>query len=126
MDGTIDDDLPQNNTWIFVMIPVITIFIACTILGIVCIRRRQKRAAAQSVDIERGNAGGGNSQSYRLSRRRTQPAQEGLNELGEAPPPYPGKDDSDTEEDEDTERRPPSYPAPPEPTLTLARRTSTL
>jgi hypothetical protein len=130
-DNNNDDGDNDDRTWMFVMIPVIFVFAVITVLAACCIRRRQrKRRPALDVESQPARTTGVGNQ-IRI-RRAPPPQPEGLNELGEAPPPYPGnvKDDSDSDSDAELETtevrtRPPTYVAPPPATAVPEGRPTT-
>lgn len=79
------------------------------------VRRRQQQEWPHDPEQQIGGSGAGHSWAT------TRP-QEGLNELGQAPPPYEGKGSSDEHGTELRDMapgiRPPAYPAVPEPVVT--------
>lgn len=145
-----DDDTGQvrwsmlDRPYAYVIFPLIVVFI-CIFVAIILYNRRRRR---RLVALHGHNWPGGreNPLSHIPARRRPRMrggrdnrwapwgatrSQEGLNELGEAPPPYDGKREGDVREDEmrDMERgegtgpgrgddaRPPEYITEPGPAV---------
>ncbi|KAM5352525.1 hypothetical protein ACJ41O_005247 [Fusarium nematophilum] len=130
-----DDDFGSLSdrpfTWIF--IPLIVIIFIGLVVTIIQVRRRRRRRAAQWPGGPRVLAPSGHlftpGQGLRGGNRRTPwpgtRSQEGLNELGEAPPPYDGKKDRQSPmelQDLEAGRSPPEYPAVPGPAVTTESR----
>ncbi|KAF7544418.1 hypothetical protein G7Z17_g9973 [Cylindrodendrum hubeiense] len=129
----------SNKPFAWVLIPLgifIFIGVAATIYQI---RRRRRRRRRGTLQWPGGSSRqlltpGGRVAALRArpDRRRTglgtTRSEEGLNELGEAPPPYDGKKDGP--QDDGTELRdleageasPPDYPAEPAPAVTTESR----
>ncbi|RFU79780.1 hypothetical protein TARUN_2461 [Trichoderma arundinaceum] len=135
------DRSPSTAPFIYVVIPLLAIFFVCSTGLIIHVRRRRRRANTADRSLwargrwvtrdgvliyipghHRRNPSGGNH------------SQEGLNELGEAPPPYevkklPEGTDDATEgptqlRDMEEGRRPPEYITEPPPAVTTdSRRT---
>ncbi|KPM44753.1 hypothetical protein AK830_g1796 [Neonectria ditissima] len=125
----------SSQPFAWVLIPVVIFIFIGVVATIVQIRRRRRRRAAlQYPGLGTGqSAPAGTTRPGRTTRRGTGLAatrsEEGLNELGEAPPPYDGNKDvrhSDETELRDMEAgvRPPDYPAEPAPAVTTESRRS--
>ncbi|KAK7431707.1 hypothetical protein QQZ08_001644 [Neonectria magnoliae] len=122
----------SNQPFAWVLIPVVIFIFIGIIATIVQIRRRRRRRATlQWPGLEARAAG--TTRPARTTRRgmglAATRSDEGLNELGEAPPPYDGNKDvrhSDEMELRDMEAgvRPPDYPAEPAPAVTTESRRS--
>jgi hypothetical protein len=131
-----------DQPFAYAIFPLVCLVIGIFIASVLYSRRRRRRIAAvqngqwpqdpnappNGTGRQRRNRGAGNRWAP-WSGTRTE---EGLNELGEAPPPYDGKRDenergaaaADDFELRDLEaNRPPEYPAQPGPAVT---RNSTL
>ena len=139
-----DDDDDTSSTWTwsmtdqpfsYVIFPLLFLFVGGFIAVMLFNRRRRRRLAAMNPSQwphDRTTAHVGQGSPRHLGRgsqnRRWAPwggtrSQEGLNELGEAPPPYDGKRDGHAQEAElrDLESgtaNPPGYPAEPGPAVT--------
>ncbi|KAI9167736.1 hypothetical protein HJFPF1_03870 [Paramyrothecium foliicola] len=110
-----------TNTFVWAIIPLVFVFLTVMVSIFVYYRRRRLRGQNYELNAAR--------QRHPSTRRQaaghnTEP-DEGLNELGEAPPPYTGKAGSTYSEPGDLEagRSPPDYPAMPLPAVTSDRRT---
>lgn len=126
----------------YVIIPLIAIFVLCSALLFFYIRRRHGRMAvvdpsifAEGRWVRRDGTITFIPRHYRRSPWGGFHSQEGLNELGEAPPPYKTKvvvtDGAVAAAGETTElrdmeegRRPPEYIAEPPPAITIDSRRS--
>lgn len=98
------------------IIPIILAFFGIGILFCLVHRRRARRRGDDPRFWPRGA-------NHLVTSRRWGPwsgtrSQEGLNELGEAPPPYDPKRD----DEEEGGVRPPEYPAAPPPAVTRGGR----
>lgn len=129
-DGSFSSLGDQPFAWI--LIPLVIFFFIGLVATIYQVRRRRRRRAllcqrwpganAQRVFTPHGEV--------IIVRRRAgasrwtpwQRPQEGLNELGEAPPPYDGKKGTEMRDLEAGERPPPDYPAMPGPAVTAESR----
>lgn len=96
---TTDSNLP---VWVCLLIPFALIVLAALIGLVVHFVLRQRRKSKFRRDAEHGTAGTGRGSSLGAGGI---PAIEGLNELGEAPPPY-GPDEARKEEEEEGEGAP--------------------
>ncbi|KAL6865901.1 hypothetical protein ACO1O0_002000 [Amphichorda felina] len=134
-----DPSRPSVHPWTFIVIPLFIIIVSGFTYAMVRRSRRhgtllradwpQSRAGDPYGYLGRGlgghrtraghGPGGGRYAPWRVAR-----SQEGLNELGEAPPAYDGKREDDTElrdmghymrDLEAGTARPPAYPTQPEP-----------
>lgn len=126
----------SNQPFAWVLIPLVIFVLIGIVTTIYQVRRRRRRRALQQWPGGSTLTAGGrvNAASPRENRRRlgfgTTRSEEGLNELGEAPPPYAGKKDG--QQDDGTELRdleageasPPEYPAEPVPAVTTETRRS--
>lgn len=111
------DDIDNMNGEPFrwAIIPIVLAFFAVGLLYYYVHRRRARRYGYESHLWPRDRAAG------LVPHRRWGPwagtrSQEGLNELGEAPPPYVHKGD------EEEAQRPPEYPAVPPAAVTTGTR----
>lgn len=134
-----DGGVLSSQPFAWILIPLVIFFFIGLIATIFQVRRRRRRRAmlyqrwpssnAQRVFTPHGEV--------IIVRRRPgasrwtpwQRSQEGLNELGEAPPPYDGKKDprqngegTELRDLEAGERPPPEYPAMPGPAVTTESR----
>lgn len=122
----------MDEPFAYAVFPLICLVIAIFIASILYTRRRRLRIAAirnGQWPQDHGPPRDGTSRTHRArgSGNRWAPwggtrTDEGLNELGEAPPPYDGKREGDGRREEvelgDLEmNRPPRYPAEPGPAV---------
>ena len=142
------NNVPNILPFAWAIIPLVAIFLITTLIIIFCMRRRRRlmREGHLVWTRERQVTAGGyvvyvQRTGLGTARRRWAPwgatrSQEGLNELGEAPPPYDGKKGSvgtiqaGSETDmemrglESAPRPPPDYISSPAPAVTIdSRRT---
>ncbi|KAF4989902.1 hypothetical protein FDECE_14565 [Fusarium decemcellulare] len=133
-DDTNDDSgfSLTDRPFAWVLIPLIVILFIGLVATIIQVRRRRRRRTAQWPGHgPRVLAPSGRLFGPAGARRTTRGApwngtrsEEGLNELGEAPPPYDGKKErQDGAELQDLEAgSPPEYPAVPGPAVTTESR----
>ncbi|KHN96640.1 uncharacterized protein MAM_05583 [Metarhizium album ARSEF 1941] len=130
---------------VWVIIPLIAVFSVGTFVLFIWNRQR-KRSSLNRNELPEDRVLVGSSyircrRGMRWSPWSETRSVEGLNELGEAPPPYDSKkppaihdqlaerreetgQEGSELRDLETGRRPPAYPAPPQPVATRDRRTS--
>lgn len=120
----------------WIIVPIFVFFFIGLCLTVLRFRRRRRRAATlqQWPGTPSGRVVGPGGRIIVVSRRggasRWNPwtrSQEGLNELGEAPPPYEGQKKNGNGEgiemrDLEAGERPPEYPAAPGPAVTTESR----
>ncbi|KAG5755777.1 hypothetical protein H9Q69_011887 [Fusarium xylarioides] len=120
----------QPFAW--VLIPLFVILVLGLTATIIQVRRRRRRRGNQwpgqttGAPVYTGLRGGRRTGSRRSPWNGTR-SEEGLNELGQAPPPYDGKKEmQDPLELRDLEagNRPPEYPAEPAPAVVADGRRS--
>lgn len=132
MASTTDDngmDSISNQPFAWIIIPLVIFFFVGVVATVYQIRRRRRRAQGQwpgqPITTPHGIVV---ITSRRPGASRWAPwttrSQEGLNELGEAPPPYDGKKERGQElrDLERGEGSPPEYPAVPGPAVTTETR----
>lgn len=123
----------MDEPFAYAIFPIICLVIVVFVASILFTRRRRRRMAALQNGRWPQDHGAPRNSSGRQRRTRTGASNrwapwsgtrndEGLNELGEAPPPYDGKSEGDSRLDEvelrDLEmNRPPQYPAEPDPAI---------
>lgn len=82
-------EITANNNnlpvWVLILIPFALIVFAAVVGLAIYFIKRQRRRSKSRRDPERGTAGGGGGSAVGTGGT---PVIEGLNELGEAPPPY--------------------------------------
>ncbi|KAF4451192.1 hypothetical protein F53441_5802 [Fusarium austroafricanum] len=107
----------SSQPFAWVLIPLFVIFVLGLTATIIQVRRRRRRRANQNPWAPANTRlRGGRRTTNRGSPWNGTRSQEGLNELGQAPPPYDGKKETqDPLELRDLEagNRPPEYPAEP-------------
>ncbi|KAI6752825.1 hypothetical protein HG530_013577 [Fusarium avenaceum] len=115
-----------NQPFTWVLIPLFVILVLGLTATIIQIRRRRRRRANQwpgpgpAPGSRAAGIRGGNGTTNRRTLWNGTRSQEGLNELGQAPPPYDGKKETrDPLELRDLEAgsSPPEYPNEPPPAL---------
>ncbi|KAF5686128.1 hypothetical protein FDENT_5975 [Fusarium denticulatum] len=120
----------QPFAWI--LIPLFVILVLGLTATIIQVRRRRRRRGNQwpgqttGAPVYTGLHGGRRTGNCRSPWNGTR-SEEGLNELGQAPPPYDGKKETqDPLELQDLEagNRPPEYPAEPAPAVVTDGRRS--
>ncbi|KAF5017342.1 hypothetical protein F66182_10736 [Fusarium sp. NRRL 66182] len=120
-----------NQPFAWVLIPLLIIIGLGLAATIILVRRRRRRRGNQwpghSVPASSGRI-------YTTGRNRTTNrglpwagtrSEEGLNELGQAPPPYDGKKETQTPlelRDLEAGNSPPEYPAEPAPAVTTGNQ----
>lgn len=118
-----DSESSLSEPFRWAIIPIVLAFFGVGILYYFLHRRRTRRYALQyGADRSRWPQ---NNRAGHLVPSRSRwgnwagtRSQEGLNELGEAPPPYGPK------QDDEEGARPPEYPAEPPPAVTTESRRS--
>ncbi|KAF4977154.1 hypothetical protein FZEAL_6262 [Fusarium zealandicum] len=136
--ATADDTNNNNNNsfaftdtpFAWVLIPVVSILFLGLIATVIQVRRRRRRRNQQWPGYGPRVPGTSGPPFGTRNTRQGAPwsgtrSQEGLNELGEAPPPYAGKKEGrESTEMHDLEAggSPPEYPAVPGPALTTGSR----
>lgn len=124
-------DSGSDRPLAWALIPVLVILAIGLCAAFWKIRRRRARRRLQQQewpsDPEQQIGRHRSGQPWNSTRPR-----EGLNELGQAPPPYQVKTSTDDEDEEGTElrdmvagARPPAYPEEPEPAVTTDTRRTT-
>ncbi|KAF5654558.1 hypothetical protein FHETE_11291 [Fusarium heterosporum] len=114
----------SNQPFTWVLIPLFVIFVLGATATIIQVRRRRRRRGNQwpghgPAQTSTGVRGGNRTSNHRSLWNGTR-SQEGLNELGQAPPPYDGKKETqDPLELRDLEagNSPPEYPSEPLPAV---------
>lgn len=136
MDNDKDDGISFSDyPFAWIIIPIFVFFFVGLCMTILRFRRRRRRATQyQQWPGTTGRVVGPGGHIVVVSRRggasrwnpwQTTRSQEGLNELGEAPPPYEGKKNGQQGNelrDLESGERPPEYPAAPGPAVTTESR----
>ena len=104
-----DPPAASNNTFAWAIIPVVFVFATILASLFVYCRRRRRGYETQPSVFNRPAA------NRRTAQNTAQ--DEGLNELGEAPPPYKRQSTSSDTEDLEAGMSPPDYPAVPAPAV---------